>query len=330
TASTYFYLPIDDGEESPTPPPPHTNPISWDPDLPLGDFLDRSASATPGGNGAGAPRRTRREQAIADILAQTDLYNILGVSRNDTLDKMELRRAYLARSKACHPDKFPNNPEATYAFQKVSVAYDVLSNPASRRLYETHPASHDFATTGVHAEETLRGVVLGVFNDFLDGDLEMVRTLLRGMNDLNPSLRLGDEGINAVLTALQSVRGRILTCRALTHTFLSTFSSLLDTHASMAKLSYFAIRSRTRLSLRLARIVLALPLALDREMGIQRCARSRSRRRRDRELDREVDDDEGDGPDDRKARLPAVLPRRVILMIEGVCVGLEKMEGVLR
>jgi len=29
------------------------------------------------------------------------------------------------------------------------------------------------------AEETLRTVVIGVFNDFLDGDLEMVRTLLR-------------------------------------------------------------------------------------------------------------------------------------------------------
>lgn len=33
-----------------------------------------------------------------------------------------------------------------------------------------HPASH--------AEETLKGVVLGVFNDFLDGDLEVIRTLL--------------------------------------------------------------------------------------------------------------------------------------------------------
>ena len=29
-----------------------------------------------------------------------------------------------------------------------------------------------------HAEETFRGVILGVFNDFLDGDLEVVRTLL--------------------------------------------------------------------------------------------------------------------------------------------------------
>ena len=120
---------------------------------------------------------------------------------------MELRRAYLSRSRACHPEyvstarsfhiglepfpphfllhysKFPNNPEATYAFQKVSVAYNVLSNPASKRAYDLHPAANEFSgnTSGsaMGAEETLRTVVIGIFNDFLDGDLEMVRTLLR-------------------------------------------------------------------------------------------------------------------------------------------------------
>jgi DnaJ-class molecular chaperone len=114
---------------------------------------------------------------------------------------MELRRAYLSRSRACHPEyvldsltirvdvftsfysKFPNNPEATYAFQKVSVAYNVLSDPASKRVYDSHPASHEFSsnTPGATmcAEETLRTVIVGIFNDFLDGDLEMVRTLLR-------------------------------------------------------------------------------------------------------------------------------------------------------
>jgi hypothetical protein len=79
------------------------------------------------------------------------------------------------------------------------------------------------------AEETLRTVVIGVFNDFLDGDLEMVRTLLResfpsvlacramtsftclgGINDLSPSLRLGDEGIDSILLTLQGLRDRVL------------------------------------------------------------------------------------------------------------------------
>jgi curved DNA-binding protein CbpA len=78
--------------------------------------------------------------------------------------------------------KFPDNPDATHAFQKVAVAYDVLSKPHLRRVYDARPPSAAFdvfATRPMgHAEETFRGVVLGVFNDFLDGDLEVIRTLL--------------------------------------------------------------------------------------------------------------------------------------------------------
>ena len=81
-----------------------------------------------------------------------------------------------------HYSKFPANPDATHAFQKVAVAYEVLSNPHLKRLYDNRsPKSHFdvFATRPMdHAEETFRGVILGVFNDFLDGDLEVIRTLL--------------------------------------------------------------------------------------------------------------------------------------------------------
>ena len=80
-----------------------------------------------------------------------------------------------------HCSKYPDNPEATRAFQKVSVAYDILSKPSSKRMYDTRStqAPFDFfASRSFQAEETFRGVVIGVINDMLDGDLEMVRTLL--------------------------------------------------------------------------------------------------------------------------------------------------------
>ena len=84
--------------------------------------------------------------------------------------------------------KFPGNACATEAFQKVNVAYDVLSTPESKRCYDASskkPSSDFFSTRSyAHAEETFRSVVLGVFNDFLDGDLETVRTLLRGSTSL--------------------------------------------------------------------------------------------------------------------------------------------------
>lgn len=62
------------------------------------------------------------------------------------------------------------------------MAYDVLSKPASKRLYDTRKSSaYDCwsAQPANHAEDTFRGVIIGVFNDFLDGDLEIIRTLLR-------------------------------------------------------------------------------------------------------------------------------------------------------
>lgn len=64
----------------------------------------------------------------------------------------------------------------------MAVAYDVLSTPASKRLYDARSPSSTYdvfaARPTGHAEETFRGVVIGVFNDFLDGDLEVIRTLL--------------------------------------------------------------------------------------------------------------------------------------------------------
>jgi DnaJ-class molecular chaperone len=78
--------------------------------------------------------------------------------------------------------KFLGNSDATHAFQKVAVAYDVLSKPSLKRTYDARssdPTYNVFAShPSIHADETFKGVVIGVFNDFLDGDLEVIKTLL--------------------------------------------------------------------------------------------------------------------------------------------------------
>ncbi|THH21254.1 hypothetical protein EW146_g242 [Bondarzewia mesenterica] len=340
-ASDYFYLPIDDEQvEQDEPLPPHAKHIQWDEtEKHIPSYVKDSEACSSRSQSQSHSFRQRRQcAAIAEILAENDLYEILGVRRAKTLDKMELRRAYISRSKACHPDKFPDNPEATLAFQKLSVAYDVLSCPASKRVYDSHPDAHEFSNTGANssmrAEETLRSVVIGVFNDFLDGDMEMVHTLLRAMNDINPSLRLGEEGIESVLLTLQAIRERALTCRVLTYTLLGTLSHLLETHASLAKLSYLSIRPRVRLTLRLVRITLGLPIALEDAVHQHRRARARSRARRRRRHEHDIGDfndavsgaEEEDGHKTRGQ----VLPRRVLLLIEGLVVVLERIERVLQ
>jgi len=116
---------------------------------------------------------------------------------------------------------------------------------------------------------------------------------------------------------------------------IATLSHLLDTHASLAKLSCFSLRPRTRLSLRLARITLALPLTLEQELRYQRSVRARSRARRLREHRERFNitaaENEEEAERDSYGRDERVFfPRRVMILIEGIVLSLEKMEGVLK
>ena len=63
-----------------------------------------------------------------------NLYSLLGLQK--TASNSEIRKAYKRLVFLCHPDKNKNDPNASTKFSNISRAYKILSNPASRKLYD--------------------------------------------------------------------------------------------------------------------------------------------------------------------------------------------------
>jgi curved DNA-binding protein len=73
------------------------------------------------------------------VAARRDFYEMLGVARSASPE--EIQRAYRKLARTYHPD-VNHDPGAEERFKEVSEAYDVLSDPETRRRYDAF--GHDF------------------------------------------------------------------------------------------------------------------------------------------------------------------------------------------
>ncbi|CAE7945954.1 DJP1 [Symbiodinium sp. KB8] len=77
----------------------------------------------------------RNDRTRPTRVADTFYYDQLGVATDAS--QQEIRRAYIQRSRQCHPDK-TSEENAKERFQSISEAYQVLSDKQRRRNYDLH------------------------------------------------------------------------------------------------------------------------------------------------------------------------------------------------
>ena len=69
-------------------------------------------------------------------MEKRDYYEILSVDRG--ADPGELKKAYKKLAMKHHPDRNPDDDSAADRFKEVSEAYQVLSDPQKRELYDRY------------------------------------------------------------------------------------------------------------------------------------------------------------------------------------------------
>ena len=214
-------------------------------------------------------------QIIEDIIAEDNLYKVLGIKSNAKNE--DIRRAFLTGSRSCHPDKFPDYPNSTIAFQKLAFAYETLSKPASRQAYDFSPHTHSmFNGKSPHdafddefgqafADATLQDVLLTVYVEFFEGDFTSVKALLKVLADSGMAT-YSDANISSIEAKFRTLSRLMRATRRYSRVLLNEMSRLYEIQQDLRGLSYFDIPGRLRLTLQLARVTLSIPLAIDQVM----------------------------------------------------------------
>jgi DnaJ family protein B protein 11 len=101
------------------------------------------------------------------VSASDDYYKILGVSRSAS--PAQIKRAYRKQAIELHPDKNPDDPEATAKFARVNNAYEVLQDADKRNIYDKYGEEGLKQQGGGGGGGQRGGDPFDIFNSFFGG-----------------------------------------------------------------------------------------------------------------------------------------------------------------
>jgi molecular chaperone DnaJ len=158
-------------------------------------------------------------------MAKDDYYSALGVSRN--AKDADIKKAYRRLARRNHPDLNPGDKNAEERFKRIQQAYDVLSDPKKRAVYDRYgfysdnikdrPAdegrssggwrSQGFDFSGVDFEGAGQSSFRDIFSDILGGAARSRETGPEKGEDLEHHLNISFlESIKGISTRLTLAR----------------------------------------------------------------------------------------------------------------------------
>lgn len=114
------------------------------------------------------------------MVVDTEYYEALGVAPEAT--EIEIKKAYRKAAIRLHPDKNPDDPQASEKFQAVGEAYQVLSDPDLRKQYDKLGKEGAKPDSGFEDPSEFFTMIFGgeAFQDWI-GEISLMKDLTRSM-----------------------------------------------------------------------------------------------------------------------------------------------------
>src|SRR6186713_2444879 len=105
-------------------------------------------------------------------MAKRDYYKVLEVARDAS--EADIKKAYRRLAMKHHPDRNPNDNQSEEQFKEAKEAYEVLSDPARRAIYDQHgheglEAQRGGGGPGFNTGEAFGDIFGDVFGDIFGG-----------------------------------------------------------------------------------------------------------------------------------------------------------------